>query len=426
MKKVIRLIFSVAFIFSILLQNAVFAVNDAKADKTITRAEFCLKVSDLLKSKGIKTMEKQAEAFLDVSEEDSHFDEIMWLKQLNIISGDGNGNFRPDDNITFQEALVLAGKVIGANQYIKENNEKYPYGYIKFALDKGLSDEVNTAYVNEVTEDEAKIIVNNLGKQIKIYDIMEPLGCDSYDGNVYIDYYPKNWQGFESAPLVNPDAYFKILPAKLMYSYDNKEWHTAYEDIDGKRTYYGLPENLEGSRYAWEYSAFVSAPYDTEENYYSYDYKTWYEGEPPETEYKNSEVTEGEFIFGIDKEDIIYLEEDGLYFAKYPYEREDYTSKRYNTVLTENKMNMLWVSKDLKEWIGIIIPEGVNFHTGVALERRAQAYIIDCAVDFTEEENAYLDNEERTAEELGLEYDRPRRKTEKYILRFSDVNKLFE
>lgn len=431
-KKFMCLICGITFICLLFLQTTALAQTDETHG--VTRAEFCCRIAELLKNKGIKTMEKETELFDDISEDEECFDEIMWLKQLNVISGDGNGNFRPDDNITFQEAIALVGKVIGANQYVKENNEKYPHGYIKFALDEEFAKGVNTAYVNEITEKEAQIMINNLDGLIKIYDIMEPLGCDTYDGNVYIDYYPKSWQGTTKVSAVPPaDYYNHVLPEKLLYSYDNEEWKTLYEEIDGEKVYYNIPEDvdIDGARYAWEYSCFVNAPFDVNKSFYSYDNITWHEGMPKEAAVDNYKLTlpssPDEFPFGIDKEDIFYYDEEAdLYFAKYMYEKESYTSEKYNTVLTEIKKNMVWVSKDLKKWIGIIVPEEVEFYTGVTLESRAQAYVIDCAVDFSEEENAYLDNEEKTAKELGLDYDRPRNKIEKYILRFSNVNKLFE
>ena len=77
-------------------------------------------------------------------------------------------------------------------------------------------------------------------------------------------------------------------------------------------------------------------------------------------------------------------------------------------------------------WIGISIPKDMLFFTGAGMNDKAKALIIDGAVNFTDEEKAFLDNEEKTAAEQGLGYDKPRYKPETYMLRFSEVKKLFK
>ena len=91
--------------------------------------------------------------------------------------------------------------------------------------------------------------------------MMKALGCDDYNGQVFIDAYPKQWQGFEEKPIASSNGYFNILPGKLLYSYDRETWNVLYEDVDGKRVYSNLPTDvdIEGARYAWEYNCFVNA-----------------------------------------------------------------------------------------------------------------------------------------------------------------------
>lgn len=72
------------------------------------------------------------------------------------------------------------------------------------------------------------------------------------------------------------------------------------------------------------------------------------------------------------------------------------------------------------------MPEEVKFMYRAVFNKMAQAIVVDGAVEFTEEEKAYLDNEEKIAAEMGLGYDKPAYKTEKYILRFSEIKKLLD
>ena len=87
---------------------------------------------------------------------------------------------------------------------------------------------------------------------------------------------------------------------------------------------------------------------------------------------------------------------------------------------------MIWASNDAVTWIGIRIPEEMLFFTGAGINDSAEALIIDGAVEFTEEEKAFLDNEEKIAAEQGLGYDKPWYKPETYILRYSEIKKILE
>ena len=40
---------------------------------------------------------------------------------------------------------------------------------------------------------------------------MKALECDDYNGQVFIDAYPKQWQGFEEKPIASSNGYFNIL-----------------------------------------------------------------------------------------------------------------------------------------------------------------------------------------------------------------------
>lgn len=396
--------------------------------KTVTRGEFSHYLAYILSEKGIAVSYENESGFSDVDVKHPNYKDVMYLKKLSIINGTGNGEFRPDDNITYQDVATMISRVFLSNSDIVDKYGIYPTGYVKYALNMGLLQDIWAIVANDITLEDLYIILNNLDNTIVTYDLMETLGCDTYNGEVYIDYYPKSWQGYEEKPVATTSGYFRILPAKLLYSYDREIWNILYEDVDGKRIYHNLPEgiDIDGARYAWEYSCFVNAPYDKDKEYYSYDNKNWFKGSPGREDSRTIDLLKNDFVMGIEKDSIIFDEESELYFAWQPYYEQEYYSERYETNLVDIRHNVIWASKDTEKWIGIKIPEGMLYFTGAGINTTAKALIIDGAVEFTEDEKTFLNNEEKIAEEQGLGYDKPLYKSEKYILRFSEVNKLFE
>ena len=408
----------------------------AEAERAVTRAEFSGYLTAALAEKGILAKNGGEPAFNDVAEDSDHYQDIAALKELSIVTGDGDGNFRPDDNITYIEVAAMISRLMATDDMIAERyGAGWPDGPLYFSWEMGLFNGAAAAVEHDVTLKDAYTMLNNLDNFFNTYDLMERLGCDTYNGEVYIDYYPKEWQGVAEKPAVSvngySNGYFKILPSKLLYSYDNQEWHTAYEDIDGERVFYDLPEDIEGVRYAWEYGAFVNSPFSVGGNSYSYDYKTWHEGEPQESApVSGSEsavaIEEDSFIMGIEKEAIISEPNSGLYFYWSPYEETSYLSARYNETLWKYKYSVVWVSNDCKRWIGVRIPDSIMYFVGAGLNLKAEALQIDGAVPFTDEESAYIQSEAETAESLGLGYDVPEYKTETYMLYFDDLLKTLD
>lgn len=389
----------------------------SKGTRYVTRAAFSHYLVEFLEDKGVKKVIDEEDMFGDVPLDSLYSEDIAKLKNLNVIKGDGDDNFRPNYNITYCEAAVMISRIFAADKTIVGEYGTYPEGYINLAKEKAKWDfdkDINEA----VTLSDAYTMINNLADTFKVYDIIEDFGCDTYNGSVYVKQYPQDWQ-----------KSYEDIGEKVMYSYDNENWNTLYEDIDGKRVYYGLPEDLgiEGARYAWEYGCFVSAPAGSEKKFYSYDFINWFEGTPKEAEVSDEAYSipldTDEFPLGIEKQNVV-LYEDGLYFAWYEYENTSYDVP--GAILADTKSNMIWVSKDAKNWIGITIPSRMNFYTSIGLQRRGNALIIDGATDFTAEDTAYLDALESGAKEAGAVYTRPRYKIERFVLRFSEINKLFE
>ena len=403
---------------------SVFAVDigDNKENSHVTRAEFAKYFAEMLRNKGLGERYEDSVPFVDVTADSIYAKDVEMLYELGIINGDGNGIFRPDDYITYGEIAAMTTRLFVTDERISEG---YPIGYVKYAMYRGVFRNIAAEIERAATLSHATKMIDNVSNAFQTYDIMEPLGCDDYNGELYVDIYPKSWQGYAEKPYASFPGYCKILPTKVLYSYDRETWNVAYEDIDGERVYYDLPENsdITGTMYMWGTKNFVSFPLDPvgEDNHYTYDYKTWYDGTVKLPFAKDYDFS-GNYILGIDEYDIDFDEESGLYRACYDYEIIDYESKKHGGItLSEFRSKILWVSKDLVHWIGIRMPEEMKFMYRAVFNRMAQAIVVDGAVEFSEEEKAYLDNEEKIAAEMGLGYDKPAYKTEKYIIKFSDL-----
>lgn len=413
--------------FSQAAQALSVSMTEEEKQMFATRAEFSHALAELLREKGVWGTEKESDGFADISPEKAYYADILLLEEIGVVNGDGNGNFRPDDLISYQEAVTMLGRSFRGDEWIVRNYGAYPDGYTIFAMQEGLTNGIAMRMDMPVMRGNMEVLLKNVGEKINVYHgLAQKLGCDTYTGHVYIDYYPKHWQGYSQKPIESSTGYFHIVPEKVLYSYDNENWHVMSETIDGKTVCYGLPEYIEAARFDWGYEVFESVPrpYDREKMYYSYDYKTWYQGYLPPGEAKAPELMEQSFPFGIEGAALFEDEEAGLYFSFRPYEKEYYISKTYGIELVESKSNVVWVSKDQVNWIGIGIPEEAHYYKTFSVRGNIQAIILSCAVDFTQEEQEYLDEVEKTAAEQGLGYDRPPYKYEKYIIHFDDILKL--
>ena len=94
---------------------------------------------------------------------------IDTLYQLNIVNG-YNNSFRPDDYITYNEAIKMA--VCAANYEMAAiEYGGYPWGYIKAAGELGITDNLNISADARLTKgDAAKIIFNMLTASLIVSD----------------------------------------------------------------------------------------------------------------------------------------------------------------------------------------------------------------------------------------------------------------
>ncbi len=88
-----------------------------------------------------------------------------------IIVGDGDGNFRPDDEITYAEALTILVRIAGYGPVV-EGQGMWPVNYIAKAAGLGITDDINVSASDDATRGViAQLTVNTLTA-----DIMEQTG----------------------------------------------------------------------------------------------------------------------------------------------------------------------------------------------------------------------------------------------------------
>ena len=104
--------------------------------KTVTRGQFSKYAVRICGLEQAGTADKNA-VFTDVDSSRDDFYAVNTLYRLHILSGYGDGTFRPDEAISFEEAAAAFMKLLGYDMYAQRDGG-YPTGYLVAAKDSGL------------------------------------------------------------------------------------------------------------------------------------------------------------------------------------------------------------------------------------------------------------------------------------------------
>lgn len=114
-----------------------------KPDAVITRAEVVAVVNRL---QGLSDAAKAAAGtsmYTDVATSDWFAGDVNLASQMGIVSGDGNGLFRPNDQVKYEEAVKMMVAALGYNHEYVMKQGGWPTGYLVIAtqaeVTKGLS-----------------------------------------------------------------------------------------------------------------------------------------------------------------------------------------------------------------------------------------------------------------------------------------------
>ncbi|MCH5186775.1 MAG: S-layer homology domain-containing protein [Oscillospiraceae bacterium] len=103
---------------------------------------------------------------------------VAYARSLGIIDGHQDGNFYPEDPVTYEQAIKMIVATLGYNDYATLNGG-YPTGYIRKANELGLTRSVGYTTGSYITRgDVARIVYNSLTA-----DIMQVIGYQG-DGDV--------------------------------------------------------------------------------------------------------------------------------------------------------------------------------------------------------------------------------------------------
>lgn len=126
---------------------------------TVTREETARVVSKIL---GLENCSEPC-SFLDVDKSNPYLGNIGLLQKQGILLGDGDGNYRPKDEITYYEFIKVVVTLLGYEPMALSKDNGFPKGYLNVSEQIGL-------YIYPMGEDApinkndmAKIIVKALG-----------------------------------------------------------------------------------------------------------------------------------------------------------------------------------------------------------------------------------------------------------------------
>ncbi|MCH5186173.1 MAG: S-layer homology domain-containing protein [Oscillospiraceae bacterium] len=112
-----------------------------RPDDEIRRSEVAKMAVTALGLEDVAESSTQSTKFPDVVEGHWATGYINVANSQNIVIGDPDGNFRPDDSITYAEAMAIMVRILGYDP-VANTKGGFPSGYIVVGSDKGLNKNV--------------------------------------------------------------------------------------------------------------------------------------------------------------------------------------------------------------------------------------------------------------------------------------------
>lgn len=217
-----------------------------EGDEPVTRADFAQAVYILAGKNVILPFEQ---LYYDVAGNDNYSNAVMYCSKNGYMVG-SDGMFRPDDTITYIEAMTVMARVLNYTEYAK-NNGDYTLGYYTTAKNIGLlnntgivssGDSMNVNSCAAMLYNALRISVNNLASINPIYHIYqtsdkifayEALGLNYASGimtsNGYVDVSGKELTG-ENLVIIGGQKYTSRLLDDSFRKYIGQEVSVFYDD----------------------------------------------------------------------------------------------------------------------------------------------------------------------------------------------------
>lgn len=150
-------------------------------DNKVTRQEFAENIYKLVTGTEFPADYAGASIYSDVTDA-KYIPYINALAKLKILSGYSDGTFRPDNNVTLNEAFTVIVRALGYD-VIAEANGGYPGGYHLTAVNLGISRGVDLSKDVLTSGTLAIIFKNTLLAEIKTKNSYSPDGKIEFSGN---------------------------------------------------------------------------------------------------------------------------------------------------------------------------------------------------------------------------------------------------
>lgn len=133
-------------------------------ERTLTRAEFTKIFCDAFLKDDKSIKDYKSPSFPDIA---AHWgaDYIEKAVAAGVIAGFEDGTFRPDDTVTYEQAVKMIVAYLEKDSYYTER--KYPEGYIGAAVDMGISDSVTKLIGETISREDVVYLVDSALSKIE-------------------------------------------------------------------------------------------------------------------------------------------------------------------------------------------------------------------------------------------------------------------
>ena len=128
-----------------------------KTEETVTRGQFTSMLMRLAYDNEFTPSKEMV--FGDVDKSNEYYKDIYFAYNEGIVSK--SDSFRPDDGVTYAEAMTMVTTALGYG-FIAKNNGGYPYGYTKCASDIGLSKGVSVSVYDKLSGADVLLLLYNM------------------------------------------------------------------------------------------------------------------------------------------------------------------------------------------------------------------------------------------------------------------------
>ncbi len=147
-----------------LIELEILEDADFNFSEPLTRCDmFCL----ALKTKRWLTEESFENAaknknltFLDVEENHPAYGQLAVMEQMGLVVGDGDGNLRPDNAVTYDEVITFLVRLLDYDEKL-DKTLGFPVGYMIIASETGITKGISAVAGTQAPLRDILIMINN-------------------------------------------------------------------------------------------------------------------------------------------------------------------------------------------------------------------------------------------------------------------------